>query len=365
MARSAYKAGVMMTLAVGADAAGMALDAINFEGGARLLVTASPISPSGEHISPQKLLLDTGSSTLAFCDSSLIDKVKSLQQNDYSCNIYGSATVKEGFWGPFYKGGVHIANGDIQVADASYSIMKQQVSMPCSSAVQGIFGIAFHQLDQATSEAPSNWPSQGVGSCPRPSTDFVQPLMQYLNSEGGVKQVGIYWSGKIGDGQGQLYLDVDATNNPHYDASEAASIGKASLGEFGWYDIDVQSVGYNGKSYTDIKCSPTEGSPCIMDTGTPVLVIPEDAYNAMAAGRTGELSVKLKASGGLSKPVELTFDAKTLLENNWVEPSPQAGVILGLPLRAFYYSVMDISDKTIMFSRMKSFMKAANETVVV
>merc|ERR1719450_1406835 len=38
----------------------------------------------------------------------------------------------------------------------------------------------------------------------------------------------------------------------------------------------------NGKSYTDITCSPTTGSPCIMDTGTPVLVIPEDAYNAMA-----------------------------------------------------------------------------------
>merc|ERR1719198_1618285 len=119
-----------MTLAASADAAGMTLDAIDFEEGARLLVTASPISAIGEDLPPQKLLLDTGSSTLAFCDSSLIDKVKSLQQNNYACNIYGSATVKEGFWGPFYKGGVHIANGDIRVKDASYSIMKQQVSMP-------------------------------------------------------------------------------------------------------------------------------------------------------------------------------------------------------------------------------------------
>jgi len=308
-------------------------------------------------------LLDTGSSTLGFCDSSFGDKLESLQTSYYSCNIYGSAQVKEGYWGPFYKGGVAISGGALQIPDGYYSVMKQQVSMPCDSNINGIFGIAFKQLDMGTSEAPSDWPTDGVGSCPRPTTDFVQPLMQYLNSEGGVKQLGIYWSGKVGDGEGQLYLDDDATNNPHYDATRAAAIGKATLGEFGWYDIDVQSVDINGQSFTDITCNPQGGSPCIMDTGTPIIVIPQDAYDAMAQGASGDLVVKLH---GVDSPVELKFDAKTLLDNGWVQGSPQAGVILGLPLRAFYYVVMDISDSSVSFTPMTAYTsKHTNEADIV
>jgi len=358
-----------MTVA-SANAAGMTLDAINFEGGPRLTITANPVSSDGSNLPPQKLLLDTGSSTLAFCDSSLEAEVKPFQSEYYSCNIYGSAQVKEGYWGPFYKGGVAI--GNINVPGAYYSIMTQQVSMPCSGSsgsVNGIFGIAFHQLDQATAEAPESWPSNGVGSCPRPSTDFVQPLMQYLNSAGGTKKLGIYWSGKQGDGEGQLYLNEDATSNSYYDERAASAIGTAALGEFGWYDITVESVGYGGQSYSDITCNPQNGSPCIMDTGTPVMVIPQDAYDAMAQGQTGELTVTLKGSGWSSKSVELKFDAQILLENQWVQPSPQAGVILGLPLRAFYYTVMDISGQFASFTPMPAyFTKGANstkETVVV
>lgn len=339
----------------------MPLDAINFEGGPRLTITASPVSSSGRILPAQKLLLDTGSSTLAFCNSSLEAEVKSFQSEYYSCNIYGNSQVREGYWGPFYKGGVAI--GNINVPDAYYSIMTQQVSMPCSDSgsVNGIFGIAFHQLDQATSEAPASWPSNGVGSCPRASTDFVQPLMQYLNSQGGTKRLGIYWSGKQGVGEGQLYLDDDATSNSHYDEGAASAMGTAALGEFGWYDITVESVGYGGQSYSDITCNPQYGSPCIMDTGTPVLVIPQGAYDAMVQGRTGELTVTLKGSGQSSKSVELKFDAQILLANNWVEPTPQPGVILGLPLRAFYYTVMDISGQSASFTPMPAyFMKGAN-----
>merc|ERR1712032_58176 len=149
-----------------------------------------------------------------------------------------------------------MGNGALKIPSGYYSVMNQQVSMPCTSSVSGIFGIAFHQLDQATSQSPTSWPSGGVGSCPRPSTDFVQPLMQYLNDQGGVKQVGIFWSGKEGDGEAELYLDSDATSNPHYDGTKAAAVGKAALGVMGWYDISVESVEYNGHSYTDITCDP-------------------------------------------------------------------------------------------------------------
>jgi hypothetical protein len=61
--------------------------------------------------------------------------------------------------------------------------------------------------------------------------------------------------------------------------------------------------------------------------------------------------VKLQGAGNAgANPVELKFDVKTLLDNQWVQPGPaNGGVILGLPLRAFYYSVVDITASTIEF----------------
>merc|ERR1712203_479711 len=266
---------------------------------------------------------------------------------------YGSAQVKEGFWGPFFKGGVSIG-GDVQVSDSYYSVMKQQVQMTCGSPINGIFGIAFRQLDMATAGTPPTWPEDDVGDCPtRPSAALVQPLMQYLNQQGGVKQLGIYWSGKEGDGEGTLYLDDDATNNQYYNEDEASKIGKAKLGEMGWYDINVESIDFNGQSYTDITCDPEHGSPCIMDTGTPVMVIPQDAYDAISQGGSETFSVKLQGVDGNS--VSLDFNVQTFMQNQWLQPSPQAGVILGLPVRAFYYSVMDISDYSVAFVPMPSF----------
>jgi hypothetical protein len=271
----------LAAFATSADAVVIPLNAVTFSGGPRLTVTASPTAADGSSQPPQQLLLDTGSSTLAFCNSSLADKVKSLQSNYYSCNIYGNAQVHEGYFGPFYEGVVQVNKGTIKVPNAHYAIMEQEIAMPCEQGVSGIFGIAFKALDQATSTAPTGWSSGTVGTCTRPSTDFVQPLMQYLNTQGGVEKLGIYWSGKQGDGEGQLYLDDDATSNVHYNKAQASAIGKAALGFKGWYDINVQSVDFNGKSFTDITCAPEQGSPCIMDTGTPVLVIPQDAYQAI------------------------------------------------------------------------------------
>merc|ERR1712050_598003 len=103
-----------------------------------------------------------------------------------------------------------------------------------------------------------------------------------------------------------------------------------------------------------------------MDTGTPVMVVPQDAYEAIANGGSGEFSVKLQGVNG--QPVELKFDVATFLKNDWVQPSPQAGVILGLPVRAFYYSVMDISDSSIAFVPMPAYFskssRAAADIVV-
>lgn len=99
-----------------------------------------------------------------------------------------------------------------------------------------------------------------------------------------------------------------------------------------------------------------------MDTGTPVLVVPQGAYDAMYQKQSGDLSVKLEGANGGT--VELKFDVYTLLKNQWVEPG-SGSVILGLPLRAFYYSVMDITNSEILFTPMPAYHAKANATVVV
>merc|ERR1739846_297399 len=96
-----------------------------------------------------------------------------------------------------------------------------------------------------------------------------------------------------------------------------------------------------------------------MDTDTPVLVVPEDAYDAISQAGSGELSVKLQGVTG--EPIELKFDVETFLNNQWLQPSPQAGVILGLPVRAFYYSVMDVSDSSIAFVPMPAYFSKLTE----
>merc|ERR1712187_855846 len=110
------------------------------------------------------------------------------------------------------------------------------------------------------------------------------------------------------------------------------------------------SVEYNGQSVTNIECNPTEGYPCIMDTGTPQLLLPQEIVEAMNQGSGGSVSVNLAPKHG-SKPVKLQFEADKLLGLDWVAPSSQ--IILGLPLRYFYYAVMDISDSSVSFTPIK------------
>merc|ERR1712183_965295 len=104
--------------------------------------------------------------------------------------------------------------------------------------------------------------------------------------------MGIYWSGRLGEGQGMLYLDEDTTSNEHHNAEEASAIGKAHPGEFGWMDIGVDHLEFDGQSFSDVVCNPQQGAPCIMDTGTPVLLLPTSVVQAMNSAQQGPLKMK-------------------------------------------------------------------------
>lgn len=278
---------------------------------------------------------------LAFCEKNFTDALSELLKTFKSCAVFEQK--QRGFWGYFYEGPVHIPSGDLHIVKSYYSLIAQEVKI-CNADVHGVFGIAFKPINPATSYEVA-WPLGQLEPCPaHPTIDDVKPFMQYLKAE----KVGIYWSGKHGASEAALFFDDDATQNPYYDEAKAAAVGKAKLGDYGSYNFDVQSVEYNGKSIKNINCAPTEGNPCTFDTGTPTIIVPEELFTAIITDRTGVLAVNL-AGISSSAQVELKFDVKTLLDNKWVQPSDAQVVVLGLPMQAFYYTVMDITNLSVEF----------------
>lgn len=298
----------------------------------------------------------------------ILKKLQELETRYYSCNTYGVDGVDaSGYWGHFYRGGVHSPETDFYVSQGYYSVMHQQFGMPCTKGFEGIFGIAFRSDNEATKEMPSDWSSTRVGSCPEFETNFVQPLMQYLDevqSRGGKKQLGIYWSGKSGDGEGRLYLGNTATDNANFKKDLAAQIGRAKLDTSGNYNINIQSIDYGGQRFA-VTCVKEGQYQCNLDTGTPTLMLPRAVYDAMMTSKIGDIFINLEGSEGGT--VTLKFDVARLIENDWVEPNDPGSslTMLGLPLRAFYYTVMDIADKSLAFSPMTAyFQEQVNATTV-
>merc|ERR1712151_1031616 len=179
---------------------------------------------------------------------------------------------------------------------------------------------------------PLNWAPNSVGQCPYydQKTTMVEPLMSYLKQDTPEGRMGIYWSGVLGASQGALYLGPSAVeNNPHYSSGPVAT---SVLGENGYFNIQITQFAYKGT------VSPVYASwntIMILDTGTPILMVPQNIYNAMVQGDGGsELTVELEAVNG-GNPVSLKFSADVLLKNNWISSSYNQ-FILGLPVWAFY-----------------------------
>jgi len=315
-------------------AAAIPMNCVNFEGGLRLTVN---VNPEGQ--AAHECLLDTGSSSLAFCDSSLESSLESIKTDYLSCNLYGSGN--EGYWGFFYQGQIGVGRG-LSVDSAYYSVMHQEVSMPCGTGLQGIFGVAFKQLDQgAYHPSALNWPSGGVGSCPAASTDFVGPLMSYLKQDTPQGRLGIYWNGAVASSAGELYVGATAESNAHY---TSGTVQTATLGETGYYDVNINQFAFGGETYS-VTCN-SQYTPCLVDTGTPIMFVPSSVYQAISNGQTGSLTLQLAGPNGA---IALNFDAQTLANNQYIAPYQGGPYILGLPLWAFYYTVFNVDGRSMDF----------------
>lgn len=216
--------------------------------------------------------------------------------------------------------------------------------MPCGRGLQGIFGVAFKQLDQAAyNPSALDWPQGSVGNCPRPSTDFVGPLMSYLKQDTPQGRLGIFWNGAVGSSTGELYVGPSSESNSHY---TGGNVQTATLGETGYYDVTINQFSFGGQSYSVSCSSPSSGSPCLVDTGTPIMFVPSSVYSAISGGQTGSLTLQLAGPDGA---ITLSFDAETLAKNQYIAPYQGGPYILGLPLWAFYYTVFNVDGRKMSF----------------
>lgn len=324
----------------------VALVATEWAKGVRLAIRSTLVGTS----QAQNLVLDTGSSTLAFCDTGLAEHVSARRTPYLSCNRYNPGGVPTGYWGYFYDGAVQL-DGGLLLNNSAYSIMQQQAQMPCTHGFGGIFGIAFPQLSLAfpVDEAPA-LQLEGFGTCPEDARGTVMdPLLRTLGAEGGIELLGIYWSGRLGRGEGRLYLDKAALSAPQY---EIGAVGKAALGERGFYEVAVEQISAAGQHWTELQCQRTS-KPCILDTGTPLLMVPKVVAASVEAAAQqgfplGNISFKLQGSQG-QPSVILEFDLTWLMEQGWLQGGDQ--LILGLPIWARYYTVFDIKGHSAEFFR--------------
>lgn len=109
------------------NGATLSLDAANFDGGNRLAINVAPADTSTPL---QRLLLDTGSSTLAFCVPSVATPVAALRTEYFSCNRYGSGS--SGYYGYFYRGSLNLEN-DLTLSSSYYSVHNDSRFSVCLS----------------------------------------------------------------------------------------------------------------------------------------------------------------------------------------------------------------------------------------
>ncbi len=272
------------------------------------------------------VMFDTGSSSLAFCDKSLIEEAKNIKKTNYAqCNPYGSPyggteSCPDGrkgydvaYAGQVFRGDVSAYNDQgekvASMANVSFAIMELAQIYTCFGPLDGIFGVAYKSLNQVV-ELPSPdfnisslWnascvnPDQAmfslgyetIGNCDSDNMTVVTltpPLKQTLVQD--------YNSGQITAEAFGVYLDYAATKGSEVDTilpslgsffggdkaydNQFYNNGKVQVAQIfdcGDYSLNFTSFRmpvFNFTQSTVDLCS--ECSKCFTDTGDSKLRLP-------------------------------------------------------------------------------------------
>jgi hypothetical protein len=359
------------------------------------------------------VLIDTGSSGLAFCDKSLINKAKNISKTKYAqCKEYGGdVTCPDSSTGlSFLASSGQIFRGDVsayndqgeEVAsmdNVNFAIMELAQIDTCFGPQDGIFGVGYKGLNNAV-ELPSpdfNVSSLWNVSCTNPDQDAVSQGYKTIGNcdTGDMTQVYLnppleqslgqdYNSGQIKAAAFGLYLDYAATigskvdmivpslgilfrgdlayDNQFYNDGKvqvAKTVSPNNIGDlFKWYQLNFTSIRVPGLNLTQSTvdlCS--QHSKCITDTGNGFIFLPLpqddcDRFNKITS------EDELKEAGSLfidlaEDDITLSFPLLWLREQlglSYVHCTGTEGdFALGLPITQYYYTVYDMGKDTVSF----------------
>ena len=359
--------------------------------------------------------IDTGSSSLAFCDKSLIEEAKNISKTKYAqCNTYsnpvscldGTKGSEVAYAGQIFRGDVAVyTDQGEQVAsmdNVNFAIVELAQFYPCFGPLDGIIGVAYDALNTAV-ELP--YPDFNVSSlwnefCPNPvqaafsagyktigrcnydgmtEVTLTPPLKQGLEQD--------YNSGQITSEAFGLYLDYAATIGSEVDTvvpslgiyyggdlaydNQFYKNGKVQVAKttsannggdfYGLYITSIRVPGLNLTQSTVDLCKKIKG--CFTDTGNSKIELPfpqsycNDLVNTENT-TIDELADELKEAGSLfmdlpgadGKDITLSFPLLWLAEQIALGHVRCTGrIVLGLPIRQYYYTVYDMGKNTISF----------------
>jgi len=343
----------------------------DFDGGYRFYTSVDfPTTSGGTH--SVQMMIDSGSSTAAICDYSVINTITKSAENTVSCNLYGSAAQGSGYSGPFVEGSATVSGNTQSLPSVKYAFMEYHQGMPCQSGYQGIFGIAYKGMDQAytasgfsdtsTYTAGMQWCQEAEQSGNSPA-DYKNPLMQTLTEATGSNSHmwGLYYSGNAGANSGTLYLGADATTNSHYNSGTTTAVitplysaGDFGVGEWAYYNVKVTKfvVGSSESNVGSDSDSEDGYAQVVIDTGTPIFQLPYDICVALQNNPSQSLIMHIIDSSNSAVPINLGTGRmlntggpdRSPLYSPASQPgtSPPQMYILGWPIWLTQYTVMDV-----------------------
>lgn len=109
------------------------------------------------------IMIDTGSSTLAFCDKSLAEEADITKTNYAQCRQYdspnscpdGSSGYEVGWSGQLYQGDVTVGNEIASMDNITFAIMDLDQIYSCFGPLDGIIGVAYKGLNGNIVQLPS------------------------------------------------------------------------------------------------------------------------------------------------------------------------------------------------------------------
>jgi len=353
----------------------------------------------------QNVMIDTGSSSLAFCDKSLIEEAVNITKTDYAqCKKYDGALSCQDdpsagdsfFVGQVFKGNITAYNSetgkDIASMDEVYfGILSNVQNYMCLGPLNGIIGVAYsalnsgHKLPYPDYNILSLWnescqvDNKSVGSCTGNNMTKVPlpaPLEQILkeDDESGyisAEAFGLYcdYAATIGSkldtivpSLGIFFGGDMAFNNTFYNGGtpQVAAVGKC--GEYRWYTLKLTSIRVPALNMTQSgfgQCDKCSNAYCFTDSGYSSMHLPLPASRCNDLVNThvdilknmGSLLLDIVGKHGntITLSLPLLWLKEQYVAGSLVCSGTSGEFILGFPIFQYYYLAYDMKSNTVTF----------------